>query len=85
MARSTKRMKKLNEIADPSKKYNLKEGVSLVKKTASSKFDETIDLSIKLGLSSKEASQPVRGTVALPHGTGKKVRTQGRISSAQKT
>jgi len=67
-------MKKLNEIADPSKKYNLKEGVSLVKKTASAKFDETIDLSIKLGLSSKEASQPVRGTVALPHGTGKKVR-----------
>jgi len=70
----SKRLKKVNELVDRAKAYELKEAVSLVKKTASTKFDETIDLSIKLGVNPKEVTQSVRGTVALPHGTGKKIR-----------
>lgn len=70
----SKRLKKVNELVDRAKVYELKEAVSLVKKTASTKFDETIDLSIKLGVNPKEVTQSVRGTVALPHGTGKKIR-----------
>ena len=70
----SKRLKKVNELVDRTKVYELKEAVSLVKKTASAKFDETIDLSIKLGVNPKEVTQSVRGTVALPHGTGKKIR-----------
>jgi len=70
----SKRLKKVNELVDRAKAYELKEAVSLVKKTASAKFDETIDLSIKLGVNPKEVTQSVRGTVALPHGTGKKIR-----------
>jgi len=69
-----KRLKKASELVDKTKAYELKEAVSLVKKTASTKFDETIDLSIKLGVNPKEVTQSVRGTVALPHGTGKKIR-----------
>lgn len=74
MATFTKRHKKLREMVDTSKPYDLKEAVSLVKKTASTKFDETVDLSIKLGINPKDTPQAVRGTVVLPHGTGKKIR-----------
>jgi len=71
---STKRHKKVKELVDSAKVYELKEAAALAKKTASAKFDETIDLSINLGVKPKEISQAVRGTVALPHGTGKKVK-----------
>ncbi|MBI4831402.1 MAG: 50S ribosomal protein L1 [Candidatus Lindowbacteria bacterium] len=59
---------------DKSKSYDLREAATLLKKTAKAKFDETIELSMKLGVDPKQADQMVRGTVALPHGTGKKVR-----------
>ncbi|PIU41694.1 MAG: 50S ribosomal protein L1 [Candidatus Omnitrophica bacterium CG07_land_8_20_14_0_80_42_15] len=74
MPKLTKRQKKLEGIVDKSKVYELKGASALVKKTASTKFDETVDLSIHLGVNPKELTQGVRGTVPLPHGTGKKVR-----------
>ena len=51
-----------------------KEAVSIIKKTANAKFDETIEAHIKLGVDGRHADQQVRGAVVLPHGTGKKVR-----------
>jgi large subunit ribosomal protein L1 len=59
---------------DREHEYPLVEGVQLLKKVASAKFDESVELSINLGVEPKYADQMVRGTVILPHGTGKKVR-----------
>lgn len=54
--------------------YELDEGVQLLKKTASAKFKETVDLAVHLGVDPRHADQNIRGTVALPHGTGQEVR-----------
>jgi large subunit ribosomal protein L1 len=59
---------------DRTKRYSVDEAVSLVKETANKKFDETIDVAIKLGVDPKHADQMVRGAVVLPHGIGKTVR-----------
>ncbi len=59
---------------DRNKRYELEEGVKLLLETAFAKFDEGVDLAIRLGVDPKKADQMVRGTVVLPHGTGKKVR-----------
>jgi large subunit ribosomal protein L1 len=59
---------------DRSKRYELEEGVKLLLETAYAKFDEGVDLAIRLGVDPKKPDQMVRGTVVLPHGTGKKVR-----------
>ncbi len=62
------------ELIDRTKLYDPEEAVSLVKDTAKAKFDETIELSVKLGVDPKHADQQVRGAVVLPHGTGKDVK-----------
>ncbi|MCK4271708.1 50S ribosomal protein L1 [bacterium] len=59
---------------DRAQKYSLQEALRLIKDMAAAKFDETIELSIRLGVDPKHADQVVRGTVILPHGTGKKVK-----------
>jgi len=59
---------------DRDKRYELTEGVELLLKTAYAKFDEGVDLAIRLGVDPKKSDQMVRGTAVLPHGTGKKVR-----------
>lgn len=72
-----KRGKKYTESAklvDRAKVYEPAEGIELVKGTAKAKFDETVEVHIKLGVDSRHADQQVRGAVVLPHGTGKKVR-----------
>ncbi|MCD7778798.1 MAG: 50S ribosomal protein L1 [Clostridiales bacterium] len=72
-----KRGKKYQESAkliEKSKLYDPNEAVELVKKTASAKFDETIEAHIRLGVDSRHADQQVRGAVVLPYGTGKKIR-----------
>ncbi len=72
-----KRGKKYNESAklfDKSAQYEATEAVSLVKKSAVAKFDETIEAHIRLGVDGRHADQQVRGAVVLPHGTGKNVR-----------
>ena len=62
------------KLIDRSKQYDPEEAVALVKQISKSKFDETIELSIRLGVDPRHADQQVRGTVVLPHGTGKKVK-----------
>lgn len=72
-----KRGKKYIEAAkliDRSKVYDRDEAISLVKKTAAAKFDETIEAHIRTGCDGRHADQQIRGAVVLPHGTGKKVR-----------
>jgi len=59
---------------DRGKYYGVEEGVKLLKEFPSTKFDETVDVAIRLGVDPKKADQMVRGTVALPHGTGKDVK-----------
>ena len=72
-----KRGKKYTEAAkmiDRAAQYDVAEAVSLVKKTAVAKFDETVEAHVRLGVDGRHADQQVRGAVVLPHGTGKTVR-----------
>ena len=62
------------KLIDRSKQYDPEEAIDLVKKTAKAKFDETIEISVRLGVDPRHADQQVRGAVVLPHGTGKTVR-----------
>ena len=62
------------KLIDSTRLYDPDEAIALVKQTSKAKFDETIELSIRLGVDPRHADQQVRGTVVLPHGTGKKVR-----------
>ncbi len=61
-------------LFDRMREYALADGVELIKKAANAKFDESIELTLNLGVDPKYADQNIRGTVILPHGTGKKVR-----------
>jgi large subunit ribosomal protein L1 len=67
----TKKRKLANAKVDVNKTYSLKEASSLVKEINTTKFDSSVDLHIKLGVDPKKADQAIRGTVSLPHGTGK--------------
>jgi large subunit ribosomal protein L1 len=67
----TKKRKVANAKVDANKAYSLKEASALVKEINTTKFDSSVDLHIKLGVDPKKADQAVRGTVSLPHGTGK--------------
>ena len=69
-----KRYVEAAKLVDKAATYDVAEAVSLVKKSASAKFDETVEAHIRLGVDSRHADQQVRGAVVLPHGTGKKVR-----------
>ena len=70
----SKRMAAAVADIDTSKSYDLREAVSLAKKAAGAKFDETVEIALKLGVDPRQADEMVRGTVSLPHGTGKDVR-----------
>jgi large subunit ribosomal protein L1 len=74
MAKHGKRYDAAVKLVDSKKRYRLGEAVELLKKLPKAKFDETLELDFKLGVDPKQSDQMVRGTVALPHGTGKKVR-----------
>jgi large subunit ribosomal protein L1 len=67
----TKKRKVANARVDANKSYTLKEAAALVKEINCTKFDSSVDLHIRLGVDPKKADQLVRGTVSLPHGTGK--------------
>ena len=67
----TKKRKVANTKVDINKAYSLKEASTLVKEVNTTKFDSSVDLHIKLGVDPKKADQAIRGTVSLPHGTGK--------------
>lgn len=83
MPKLSKRAKANVGKADPDKRYGLKEAVSGVKQCATAKFDETIELAFYLGVDPRHADQMVRGSVSLPHGTGKSVRVIAFCKSAE--
>ena len=70
----SKRYKKALELVDKSKLYPLKSAVEVIAKFPKAKFNETVDLAFRLGVDPKQSDQMVRGTVPLPHGSGKTVR-----------
>src|SRR5882757_9220901 len=70
----SKRFKKALEVVDAKKAYVLKDAVGVLAKFPKAKFNETIDLAFRLGVDPKQSDQMVRGTVPLPHGSGKTVR-----------
>src|SRR5580693_1051047 len=70
----SKRFKKALEVVDAKKAYPLKDAVGVLAKFPKAKFNETIDLAFRLGVDPKQSDQMVRGTVPLPHGSGKTVR-----------
>jgi len=72
--RKTKRNKELSEKIDISAEYKLDEAINTLKENSKVKFVESLDCAIKLGVDPKHADQMVRGTVSLPHGTGKEVK-----------
>ncbi len=63
------------QLIEPGKLYDAEEAVAVVVKTAAAKFDETVEIHVRLGVDSRHADQQVRGAVVLPNGTGKTVRT----------
>src|SRR5678810_1181574 len=74
MAQVGKRRKAVEALLEKGMKYTVPEAVAIVKQGAKAKFDETVDLAIRLGVNPKHADQMVRGAIVLPHGTGKKIR-----------
>ncbi len=74
MAKIAKRLEKIVGLVDRNKAYATAEALELVKKTATAKFDESVDVAINLGIDAKKSDQAVRGSVVLPRGTGKSVR-----------
>ena len=82
----TKRGKKYQEAAkliDPDLDYTLEEACDLVKKTSTVNFDASVDLDLRLGVDPRHADQMVRGSVTLPHGTGKEVRVLALVDEAK--
>jgi large subunit ribosomal protein L1 len=74
MAKKGKRYHDIQQHVDRLNHYTVDEAISILKKTGAAKFDETIDLASRLGIDARNAEQNIRGTVALPHGTGKSIR-----------
>ena len=70
----TKRLKATEALIDRAKTYSVEEAMDIVKKAPAAKFDESVDLSLRLGVDPKHADQMVRGAIVLPHGIGKTVR-----------
>jgi large subunit ribosomal protein L1 len=74
MAKITKRRKVWAQLVDPSKRYSLQDAVSIIKQSAKVKFDESVDIAFNLGVDPRKADQMIRGSIELPHGTGKTAR-----------
>ncbi|MDB5045344.1 MAG: ribosomal protein [Deinococcus sp.] len=74
MPKHGKRYRALTEKVDRNKQYTIDEAAALVKDIANAKFDETVEIHFRLGIDPRKSDQNVRGTVALPHGTGRTVR-----------
>ena len=74
MIKANKRAKALGALVQENKSYPVADALSIVKKSATAKFDESIDVAVNLGIDAKKSDQTVRGSVVLPAGTGKTVR-----------
>src|SRR5688500_256708 len=73
MTHRSKRMKKVDETIDKLKIYSLEEAVECLKRCPATKFDQSVDVALTVGVDAKKSDQQVRGTVSLPHGTGKRI------------
>lgn len=80
MAKLTKKQKEAAAKIDKSKLYSLQDASALIKEVASAKFDESVDLAVRLGVDPRKANQMVRGVVTLPHGTGKDVKVLALVT-----
>jgi len=80
MAKLTKKQKEAASKIEKNKLYSLKDASSLLKTVASAKFDESVDIAVRLGVDPRKANQMVRGVVTLPHGTGKDVRVLALVT-----
>ena len=80
MAKLTKKQKEAASKIEKNKLYSLKDAAVLIKEVASAKFDESVDIAVRLGVDPRKANQMVRGVVALPHGTGKDVRVLALVT-----
>jgi len=74
MAQLNKRRKAAEALLEKGRKYSVPEAVAIIKQAAKAKFDETVDMAVRLGVNPKHADQMVRGAIVLPHGTGQKLR-----------
>ena len=74
MPKPSKNAAKIDSIVDRSRKYSTLDACTLVKKAKFAKFDETVDIAVRLGVNPKHADQMVRGALVLPHGTGQSIR-----------
>lgn len=73
MAKRSKRMQEIDKMVDLNKAYKLEEAVEILKKAPTVKFDQSVNMALKVGVDPKKSDQQVRGTVSLPHGTGQKI------------
>lgn len=83
MAKRGKKYQKVAELIDHDMEYTIEEACDLIKKTKTANFDESVDLDLRLGVDPRHADQMVRGTVSLPHGTGKSVRVLALVNEAK--
>jgi large subunit ribosomal protein L1 len=83
MAKRGKKYEEATKLINPEIEYTLEEACDLVKKTSTVGFDASVDFDIRLGVDPRHADQMVRGTVSLPHGTGKEVRVLALVSEAK--
>ncbi|MBU2575604.1 50S ribosomal protein L1 [Patescibacteria group bacterium] len=84
MSKHSKRYIALKEKIEPNKEYSLDEAVLLVKEAGNTKFDSSVELHVRTGINVKQSDQHVRGTVSLPHGTGKTQRIMAITADADK-
>ncbi|CAM3870900.1 50S ribosomal protein L1 [Flavobacterium sinopsychrotolerans] len=80
MAKLTKKQKEAASKIEKNKLYSLKDAAALIKLVASAKFDESVDIAVRLGVDPRKANQMVRGVVTLPHGTGKDVKVLALVT-----
>jgi len=83
MAKRGKKYRQAAELIDSDMEYTIEEACDLVKKTRIASFNESVDLDLRLGVDPRHADQMVRGTVSLPHGTGKDVRVLALVNEAK--
>lgn len=83
MAKKGKKYNAVLAVIEPDKEYTLEEACELIKKTATTKFDASVDVDVRLGVDPRHADQMVRGTVSLPHGTGKTVRVLALVNPSK--
>lgn len=74
MTKRSKRMKEIEKLIDRNKSYTLEDALDLIKKCPQTKFDQSMNMQLKIGVNPKKSDQQVRGTVTLPHGTGQQVK-----------